>query len=109
MLCEIPINFSSAILGDNIVVPTLNGKVELKIPKGTQSGKTFRVRSKGVRSVRSRSTGDLYCRVNVETPINLTKDQEDLIRKLDASLGKSKSKHSPNQRNWYDSIKDFFE
>ena len=109
LLCEVPINFTSAILGDNVIVPTLGGKVELKIPKGTQSGKTFRMKNKGVRSVRSRDTGDLYCRVNVETPVNLTKKQEDLIKELDESLGRSKSKHSPKQGSWYDSIKDFFE
>ena len=86
-----------------------HGKVELKIPKGTQSGKMFRIKNKGVISVRSSSTGDLYCRVNVETPVNLTKEQEDLMRQLDNSFGKSKSKHSPKQRRWIDGIKDFFE
>ena len=72
LLCEVPLNFTSAILGDDVVVPTLDGKVELKIPKGTQSGKTFRVKQKGVQSVRSREKGDLYCRVHIETPVNLT-------------------------------------
>jgi molecular chaperone DnaJ len=109
LLCEIPINFTSAVLGDQVIIPTLNGKVELKIPKGTQSGKMFRIKNKGVISVRSSSTGDLYCRVNVETPVNLTKEQEDLMRQLDNSFGKSKSKHSPKQRRWIDGIKDFFE
>ena len=109
LLCEVPLNFTSAILGDDVVVPTLDGKVELKIPKGTQSGKTFRVKQKGVQSVRSREKGDLYCRVHIETPVNLTKEQEELIKKRDESFGRSKSKHSPRQRNWYDSIRDFFE
>jgi molecular chaperone DnaJ len=109
LLCEVPINFASATLGDKVVVPTLNGKVELKIPGGTQSGKSFRLSQKGVKSVRSSSTGDLYCRVVVETPINLTKEQEELLRQLDNSFRKSKSTHRPKEKTWVDSIKDFFE
>ena len=109
LLCEVPINFASATLGDKVVVPTLNGKVELKIPSGTQSGKSFRLSQKGVKSVRSSSKGDLYCRVVVETPINLTKEQEELLRQLDNSFRKSKSTHRPKEKTWVDSIKDFFE
>lgn len=109
LMCEVPINFASATLGDKVVIPTLNGKVELKIPQGTQSGKSFRIASKGVKSVRSSSTGDLYCKVNVETPVNLTKEQEELLRQLDNSFGKSKSTHRPKENTWVDNIKDFFE
>ena len=96
-------------MGDKVVIPTLNGKVELKIPRGTQSGKSFRIANKGVKSVRSSSTGDLYCKVNVETPINLTKEQEELLRQLDNSFGKSKSTHRPKEKTWVDNIKNFFE
>ena len=109
LLCEIPVNFTTATLGDKVIIPTLNGKVELKIPNGTQSGKQFRIKGKGVKSVRSNSTGDLYCRVHVETPINLTKEQKDLVRQLDNSFRKSKSKHIPKENSWVDTIKDFFE
>ena len=109
LLCEIPVNFTTATLGDSVVIPTLNGKVELKIPSGTQSGKQFRIKGKGVKSVRSNSIGDLYCRVNVETPVNLTKEQKDLLRQLDNSFRKSKSKHIPKENSWVDKIRDFFE
>ena len=76
--CNIPITFTTAALGDEIIVPTLNGKVKLKIPGGTQSGKAFRITSKGVKSVRSSMTGDLICRVTIETPVNLNKEQKNL-------------------------------
>ncbi|MBH44285.1 MAG: molecular chaperone DnaJ [Gammaproteobacteria bacterium] len=109
LLCEIPINFTSAALGDKIIVPTLNGKVELKIPSGTQTGRAFRVRNKGVQSIRSSSTGDLYCRVIVETPINLTNNQKEILKKLDESFGKNKSTHKPKEKSWVDNIKEFFE
>jgi molecular chaperone DnaJ len=109
LLCELPINFTTATLGDKVIIPTLNGKVELKIPNGTQSGKQFRIKGKGVKSVRSNSTGDLYCRVHVETPVNLTKEQKDLLSQLDNSFRKSKSKHIPKENGWVDKIKDFFE
>jgi molecular chaperone DnaJ len=107
LLCEIPVNFTSATLGDKVIIPTLTGKVELKIPGGTQSGKQFRIKGKGVQSVRSNSTGDLYCRVHIETPVNLTNEQEDLLRQLDNSFRKGKSKHIPREHTWVDKIKDF--
>ena len=109
LLCELPINFTTATLGDKVVIPTLDGKVELKIPHGTQSGKQFRVKNKGVKSVRSNTTGDLYCRVHVETPVNLTKEQEELLRQLDNSFRTSKSTHIPKENRWVDKIKEFFE
>ena len=107
LLCELPVNFTSATLGDKVIIPTLTGKVELKIPGGTQSGKQFRIKGKGVKSVRSNSTGDLYCRVHIETPVNLTNEQEDLLRQLDNSFRKGKSKHIPKEHTWVDKIKDF--
>jgi molecular chaperone DnaJ len=107
LLCEIPVNFTAATLGDKVIIPTLTGKVELKIPGGTQSGKQFRIKGKGVKSVRSNSTGDLYCRVHIETPVNLTNEQEDLLRQLDNSFRKGKSKHIPREHTWVDKIKDF--
>ncbi|MBT4462065.1 MAG: molecular chaperone DnaJ [Gammaproteobacteria bacterium] len=108
LLCEQPISYTTAALGDKVIVPTLNGgKIELKIPNGTQSGKQFRIKGKGVKSVRSNSTGDLYCRVHIETPVNLTKEQKDLLSQLDNSFRKGKSKHIPKEHTWVDKIKDF--
>ncbi len=107
--CEIPVSFASVALGDKVIVPTLNGKVELKVPSGTQSGKLFRIKNKGVKSVRSSGVGDLICRVIIETPVNLNKEQKDLLNQFDASLGKNKSSHKPKQESWVDSIKSFFE
>ena len=107
--CNIPITFTAAALGDEIIVPTLNGKVKLKIPGGTQSGKAFRITSKGVKSVRSSMTGDLICRVTIETPVNLNKEQKDLLNQFEASIGKNKSSHRPQEKSWVDSIKNFFE
>jgi len=109
ILCEVPISFTSATLGDKIILPTLEGKVELKVPAGTQSGKAFRIKNKGVKSVRSSYKGDLYCKVNIETPVNLTKEQKELLNKLDESFSKSASKHRPNEKSWLDGIKEFFD
>ncbi len=109
ILCEIPISFTTATLGDKVVLPTLEGKVELTIPAGTQSGRAFRIKNKGVKSVRSSYKGDLYCKVNIETPVNLTKEQKELLTKLDESFSKSKSKHRPNEKSWLDGIKEFFD
>ena len=106
--CRLPIRFSTAVLGGEIEVPTLKGKVILKIPSETQTGKKFRLRGKGVKSVRSHSTGDLICTVIVETPINLTKKQKELIQSFDESLGPNGDcKHSPQQSGWWNKAKDF--
>ena len=109
LYCEMPISFATAALGGEIEVPTLEGKVKLKIPKETQTGKMFRLRGKGVKSVRSHSTGDLMCKVVVETPVNLSGDQADLLRQLDEKLGKSVSKHSPKETGFFDNVKKFFD
>jgi molecular chaperone DnaJ len=109
LFCDVPIGFSTAALGGELEVPTLDGKVKLKIPAGTQSGKMFRMRGKGVRPVRGGSVGDLLCRVNVETPVNLTEQQKELLRQLDESVQKGGSKHSPHSSSWLDGVKSFFE
>ena len=98
-----------ATLGGELEVPTLNGRVKLKIPAETQSGKLFRLRGKGVRSVRSGYQGDLLCRVHVETPVNLTKKQKELLEQLSQSLSDDKVEHSPRSANWLDGVKKFFE
>ena len=106
--CEIPISFVSAALGDDACeVPTLKGKVKLKIPEGTQSGKIFRLSGQGVRGVRG-GCGDLYCVVHVETPVKLNAEQKELLRKFEESLAKDQKQHSPLARTWLDRVKDFF-
>ena len=105
---EVPINFVTAALGGELEVPTLDGRVVLKIPAETQSGKMFRLRGKGVRSVRSGVTGDLICRVTIETPVSLTRQQKELLREFGESLAGENGKHSPRASSWLDGVKKFF-
>jgi molecular chaperone DnaJ len=109
LFCEVPIGFVIAALGGEMEVPTLDGKVSLKIPAGTQTGKMFRVRGKGVKPVRTGVVGDLICRVLVETPVNLTERQKELLRELDLSVQEGGSRHSPQASTWVDGVKSFFE
>ena len=106
--CEVPISFAQAALGGVLEVPTLTGKVKLKIPAETQSGKVFRLRGKGVAPVRGGGTGDLLCRVVLETPVNLGDDQRELLENFDKSL-MGKGKHSPRTSSWFDGVKKFFD
>lgn len=107
--CEVPIAFVTATLGGAIEVPTLDGQVSLKIPPGTQSGRMFRLRGKGVKQVRGGPVGDLYCRTAVETPVKLTAEQKELLSKLQASLDEGGKRHSPRAGSWLDGVKKFFE
>jgi len=107
--CEVPVSFATAVLGGELEVPTLDGHVTLKIPSETQSGRVFRLREKGVRPVRGGSTGDLFCRVVVETPVNLSAEQKDLVRKLEESLGRDRKQHNPREQTWLKGVKQFFE
>ena len=109
LYCEVPISFTTAALGGEIEVPTLEGKVKLKVPKETQTGKMFRLRGKGVKSVRSSFTGDLMCKVVIETPVNLSGDQADLLRQLEDKMGKSSSKHRPKETGFFEGVKNFFD
>ncbi|GAA6203239.1 MULTISPECIES: molecular chaperone DnaJ [Thalassotalea] len=109
LYCEVPISFTTAALGGEIEVPTLGGKVKLKIPKETQTGKMFRLRGKGVKSVRSHATGDLMCKAVIETPVNLSGDQADLLRQLEEKMGKNQTKHNPKETGFFDSVKNFFD
>jgi molecular chaperone DnaJ len=106
--CEVPISFAQAALGGDLEVPTLSGKVKLKIPAETQSGKLFRLRGKGVAPVRGGGVGDLLCRVVLETPINLNAAQRELLKKFEDSLD-GKSKHSPRSSSWFNGVKKFFD
>ncbi len=109
LYCEVPISFTTAALGGELEVPTLDSKVTLKIPDETQSGKIFRLRGKGVKPVRGGPQGDLMCRVKVETPINLSKDQKVLLKVFSDSLAISSKKHSPQEHGWVDGVKGFFD
>ena len=107
--CAMPIRFTLAALGGTLKVPTLKGEVNLKVPAETQSGKVFRLRGKGVKSVRSSSVGDLLCRIDVETPVNLTAKQKKLLEQFEAALAKGGEKHSPQQHGWGNKAKTFFD
>ena len=109
LYCEVPISFATAALGGELEVPTLDGKVKLKIPLETQSGKLFRLRSKGVRSVRSSTKGDLLCRVIVETPVKLDRNQKELLHQFEQSMLSQGTKNSPQVNSWMDGVKRFFD
>ena len=108
--CEVPIRISQAALGDTVRVPTLEGEAEIRIPAETQTGKLFRLRGKGVKSVRSRSHGDLFCRVAVETPVNLTAEQRELLQKFETTFtGEDARRHSPKSATFLDGVKSFWD
>ncbi|MCP9338464.1 molecular chaperone DnaJ [Stutzerimonas xanthomarina] len=107
LYCEVPISFADAALGGELEVPTLDGRVKLKIPEGTQTGKQFRLRGKGVAPVRGGAAGDLLCRVAVETPVNLGKRQRELLDEFRKTL-QSDSSHSPKASGWFEGVKRFF-
>ncbi|MAZ70415.1 MULTISPECIES: molecular chaperone DnaJ [Porticoccus] len=107
LYCEVPISIVDAILGGEIEVPTLDGRVKLKIPPETQTDRVFRLRGKGVASVRGGGPGDLLCRVVLETPVNLNAEQKELLRQLQESL--EKGKHSPKRASWFEGVKKFFD
>ena len=107
--CEVPVSIATATLGGEVELPTLDGHVSLKVPPGTQSGKVFRLRGKGVTTVRDPRQGDLFAMVAVETPVHLTAEQKELLQKFDESLRKGGEKHSPRAGGWLDTVKRFFE
>src|SRR6185312_6830850 len=106
--CEVPVSFATAALGGSVAVPTLEGDVQLKIPSETQSGRVFRLRDKGVKPVRSGARGDLFCRVVVETPVHLSAEQRELVRRLDESLQLHAAKHAPREKGFLEGVKRFF-
>jgi len=108
LTCEVPISFVTAAVGGSVEVPTLDGQVMLKIPAETQSGRVFRLRDKGVKPARGGERGDLFCRAAVETPVNLTSAQRDLLNKFDASIREGGAKHAPRQKSFFDGVKKFF-
>ncbi|MDX1698161.1 MAG: molecular chaperone DnaJ [Thiohalobacterales bacterium] len=109
LYCEVPISFTTAALGGELEVPTLNGRVNLKIPAETQTGRRFRMRGKGVKPVRGGPVGDLICRVHVETPVNLTRRQKELLQEFSGHVEEGGSRHSPQHTSWLDGVKKFFD
>jgi molecular chaperone DnaJ len=106
--CTVPVSLTTAALGGTIEVPTLATKAEIELPEGTQHGKTFRLRGKGIKGIRSSYPGDLYCHVTVETPVKLTEHQRKLLKELEESFRKGGDRHSPNAKSWTDRVKDLF-
>lgn len=109
LYCEVPISFADAALGGELEVPTLDGRVKLRIPAETQTGKLFRLRGKGVTPVRGGNAGDLMCKVVVETPVHLTKKQKALLEEFQASMDESGKKQSPQKDGWFEGVKNFFD
>jgi molecular chaperone DnaJ len=103
---DVPVSIADAALGKEIEIPTLDGRVSLKIPEGTQTGKLFRLRGKGVRPVRSSMVGDLLCRIVVETPVNLNSRQRELLKELQASLDGDGHAASPKKKSFFDRLFD---
>jgi len=106
--CEMPISFTTAALGGEIEIPTLDGHAKIKIPPETQSGKVFRLRGKGIKGVRSNAHGDLMCHMVVETPVSLTERQKELLRELETLNEQDGARHNPRTKSWMDKMKQFF-
>ena len=109
LYCELPIRFGQAALGDELMVPTLEGEVSIQVPPETQTGQQFRLRGRGVKSVRSGRTGDLICHVVVETPVRLTRQQRELMEQLEATFKhEDADQHTPRAKTWVDGVKQFW-
>ncbi len=109
LYCEVPVSFTMAALGGEVEVPTLDGRVSLKVPAETQTGRMFRMRGKGVKSVRSGAVGDLMCKLVVETPVNLSSRQKELLKELEESCGGASAKHKPKAEGFFNGVKKFFD
>jgi molecular chaperone DnaJ len=107
--CTVPVSIVTAALGGELEVPTLKGKATLKVPEGTQSGKTFRLRGQGVKSVRGGPQGDLLCDLVVEVPVNLSRKQKDLLKDFGDALAEEGGRHTPESTSWLDKAKKFFD
>ena len=109
LYCEVPLDFTAAALGGEIEVPTLDGRVKLRIPDGTQTGKLFRLKGKGVKPIRSHAPGDMLCRIVIETPVHLTAKQKELLKDFQASLDGEDRKQSPNKESFLSGVRKFFD
>ena len=108
LLLKVPVPITDAALGGAVEVPTLDRRVDLKIPPGTQNGKSFRMRGKGIRDVKGRGKGDLICQVFVETPVNLTAKQKELLREFDGTMQGRSNRHTPETEGWLGKVRSFF-
>lgn len=108
LYCEVPISFVTAALGGDLEIPTLDGRIKLKIPAETQTGNLFKIAGKGVKPVRGGPVGDLLCRVIVETPINLSRKQKELLKEFQIETTQDQ-KHTPKEYKWFQRVKSFFE
>ncbi len=106
--CEMPISITAAALGGDIDIPTLDGYAQIKVPPETQTGKVFRLRGKGIKGVRATAHGDLLCHVVVETPVNLTSRQRELLAELEAINQKDGGRHNPKSKSWMEKVREFF-
>lgn len=108
--CEVPVRFAQAALGATIEVPILDGATSIVIPPETQTGQEFRLRGQGVKSVRSRHTGDLFCTIVVETPVRLDKRQRELLEQFEATFADAEEakKHSPRNSGFVEGVKQFW-
>lgn len=106
--CEMPISFTTAALGGEIEIPTLDGHAKIKIPPETQTGKVFRLRGKGIQGVRTHAPGDLLCHVQIETPVSLTERQKELLRELETLNQQDDARHNPKAKSFMDKVKEFF-
>ena len=109
LYCEVPVTFTLAAMGGELEIPTLDGQVKLKIPAETQTGRMFRLKSKGVKSVRSHRTGDLMCRVVLETPVKLTREQKDILHQFENTMTDDNTKHNPRSNSWLKGVREFFD
>ncbi|MYF27444.1 MAG: molecular chaperone DnaJ [Gammaproteobacteria bacterium] len=109
LYCDVPLSFVDAVLGGEIDVPTLDGRVKLKVPAETQTGRLFRLRGRGCPSARGGATGDLLCRMVIETPVRLSEHQKELLREFKATLEANGTTHSPKETSWFQSVKNFFD
>jgi molecular chaperone DnaJ len=107
--CEMPISITTAALGGEVSIPTLDGSAKIRVPAETQTGKTFRLKGKGIKGVRSHEPGELFCHVVVETPVSLTERQRQLLREFDTISAADSARHNPRAKGWFDKVKDFFE
>jgi molecular chaperone DnaJ len=107
--CEMPISITTAALGGEISIPTLDGSAKIRVPAETQTGKTFRLKGKGIKGVRSQFPGDLFCHVVVETPVSLTERQRQLLREFESVTEHDSARHNPRAKGWLDKVKEFFE
>jgi molecular chaperone DnaJ len=107
--CEMPISISTAALGGEVEIPTLDGSARIRVPAESQTGKTFRLRGKGIKGVRSHVAGDLFCHVVVETPVNLTSRQKELLKEFAGISDQDVARHNPRSKSWLEKVKEFFE